>query len=190
MMASDGHGGKISGKLKDALPTIPDKIVDAIEAGKDVPIEALVSPGALDAHMEAEARRSEPVHMEDLTAVAKGDPRIAMNFDGESLPNAPATRRVIPAPFRRPRIELGHHGKSWQRLDACEVQPGDIVPDLGKITCSEAVTQYEPRHLFVPGGGDDRVAVRVDWVLTGLGGTAHFGRHEKLNVFTVEQQAE
>lgn len=147
-MASDGHGGKISGKLKDSLPVIPDKVVDAIQRGKDVPLEAMISPAAFDAHMTAQEQRKQPIHAEDLVPVSARDPRIAgrTTFDGSSLPAVPSTRRVIPAPFRRPRLEIGQHGRTWQRMRADLVRDGDTVVDVGLVEKIGLINKYQPRE--------------------------------------------
>jgi hypothetical protein len=41
--------------------------------------------------------------------------------------------RKIPAPFKRPSINLEDTGRSWQHLPAFYVQAGDIVADLGLV---------------------------------------------------------
>lgn len=39
-----------------------------------------------------------------------------------------------PAPFKRPMIEIGKHGRSWKTVEACSIKPGDIVADVGLVT--------------------------------------------------------
>lgn len=165
-MADDGHGGKIDGKLKDSLPVIPDKVVEQLEKGRDVPLEAMVSPAAFEAHMEQQERRKQPVHAEDLVAVGPRDPRIAgrTSFDGETLPAVPSMRRVIPAPFQRPSISINHHGKRWQRMRADAVREGDMVVGIGKVGTIGLINKYRKRSEITGVTGDplvDNIAVAV-----------------------------
>lgn len=176
-MADDGQGGKIPGKLKDALPVIPDKVADALEKGKDVPLEAFVSPAAAEMLADVQAARKEPVRMDSLTAVSKDDPRVQMNFGGGSLPKAPQLRRVIPSAYQRPRIAVDHHGKSWQAARAGSVRPGDIVPGVGLVQEARTVT----RRASVAGA--DGVAVGLDIVLTGPESTLTLDAQADVQVF-------
>lgn len=38
-----------------------------------------------------------------------------------------------PAPFKRPSIDLGRHGRSWRTADAGSLVRGDIVKDRGLV---------------------------------------------------------
>jgi hypothetical protein len=50
------------------------------------------------------------------------------------LPQAPARRRVIPAPFKRDSVALvGGVRRAWCEVDVSEVEVGDIVPDVGMV---------------------------------------------------------
>jgi len=150
---------------------IPDSLgrdVDAYRAGKlkDAPaVEAFMSDAAL-AQVEAQtAAASAPVYAEDLVPISKAEAARRTTFDGEHLPNAPATRRVIPAPFQRPRISIDHHGRSWTTCDAADVKEGDVVVDIGRIACdAETVIRYET----VAGIPDVAVGMKV--ILTGVSG--------------------
>jgi hypothetical protein len=76
----------------------------------------------------------------------------------------PVHRPVIPAPFRRPRIAIDHHGRTWQPCKAEEVQLGDTVPDVGLVVARQIVNRYET-IAGVPG-----VAIGMKVILTGAGG--------------------
>lgn len=215
-MASDGHGGKIDGKLKDRLPVIPDKIARKLDEGKDVPIEELVGEAAAEQMADRQAHRSDPVRMSDLTAVAKGDPRIAGHMDfanGATVPQVPQVRRVIPEPFRRPSIGLvANHGKSWQRVRARQVAIGDVVAEFGRVVVKREETRYEsrasllgqyalplePGDVVLPGElemqvevPDVPVAVGIDIILVNVAATEMCvdERHE-LRVFASEGAGE
>ena len=193
-MADDGHGGKVPGKWKDQLPIVPDKVAEHLDAGHDVPLEAVVSDKAMEKFEDDLRKRAEPVHAEDLVPVRRDDPRIQMDFgNGTSLPKAPVRRRVIPAPFRRPAIHIDHHGKSWQVKKAADVAAGDIVPDVGRVVQVQQVTLYRPRSEILgealEGEYDGAVAVGVEVKLTGIDGCVRvFGSHEQVRVFTARPQ--
>lgn len=128
-------GDKVPGKIKDRLPLIPDHVVDALNKGVDVPMEAFVSGPAMEHLQDRMAARNEPVHRENLIPVARNDPRIAPRTDGITLPKVPSMRRVIPAPFQRPAAVMRQdHGRSWQMVRADQVAVDDIVTGVGKIT--------------------------------------------------------
>lgn len=194
-MADDGHGGSVPGKWKDALPVIPDRVAEHIDAGRDVPVEALVSEQALEKFEDHVRSQAGPVHAEDLIPVGRGDPRIqGPSFgNGEVLPSVPKMRRVIPAPFRRPRIAISHHGKTWQVKLAAQVLPGDILPDVGKVALVRQVTRYVPRSELTgeeAGSFDGLVAVGVDAVLTGISGCEKIcGPNDQVRVFTTAPEA-
>jgi hypothetical protein len=140
------------------LPVIPDKVVDEIRKGRDVPLEA-ISPAAAEMAAERAAERARPVHMDSLRPISRAGANRLMtgSSDGHiqrgTLPRAPATRRVIPAPFRREVISLqvpGEPRKTWQYVAATEVRKGDIVPDVGLVLRVETVTRYARAGEVVP----------------------------------------
>jgi hypothetical protein len=194
-VADDGYGGSVPGKWKDALPVIPDKVAEHIDAGRDVPVEAMVSEQAMEKFEDHVRSQAGPVHAEDLIPVSRDDPRIqGPSFgNGEVLPNVPKMRRVIPAPFRRPRIAIDHHGKSWQVKLASAVQPGDILTEVGKVASARQVTRHVPRSELLgeaAGGTDVLVAVGVDVVLTGISGCEKIcGPDDQVRVFTAAPKA-
>jgi hypothetical protein len=197
-VADDGHGGKVPGKWKDALPVVPDKVAEHLDAGHDVPLEAMVSEKAMEQFEDHVKRQAEPVHAEDLIPVARNDPRIQgpAPGNGSVLPKVPVRRRVIPAPFRRPSIHIDHHGKSWQDKRADQVEPGDIVPDVGRVAAAELRTRYVELHTVVkPTELHGRypstpVAAGIEVVLTGIDGREHlFEPSQRIRVFTAEEHA-
>lgn len=196
-MADDGWGGKIPGKVKDKLPVIPDKVVEALERGVDVPIEAMVSGPARE-HLEDQLRaRKEPIHAEKLTPVGKGDPRIAHygKVDGTHMPLMPARKRVIPAPFVRPGAVMRQdHGRVWKLVSAGSVRVDDIVVDIGKIVSVELEMEYklasELVGLPMQPGQDARVAVGDVVILTGLDGIRKaFSPGAQLRAFVLDDTA-
>lgn len=131
---------------------IPDSLgrdVDKAREGKIAPppIEAFMSPAALE--QAEKAASTAPVHAEDLRPISHAEAARRTTFDGEHMPGVPATRRVIPAPFRRDRIAIDHHGKTWQTVRADQVREGDIVPDLGLVTTADEMVLYLPRRDFL-----------------------------------------
>lgn len=131
---------------------IPDSLgrdVDKAREGKIAPppVEAFMSPAALE--QAEKAASTAPVHAEDLRPISKAEAGRRTTFDGETLPGVPATRRVIPAPFRRPRIAIDHHGKTWQTVRADQVREGDIVPGLGRVAEAGEMVLYAPRRDFL-----------------------------------------
>ena len=135
-----------------------------------------------DASLEQVERQTaaarSPVHAEDLRPISGAEAARRTTFDGQSLPSMPARRRVIPAPFARPSVRGGSHGKTWQRVRADEVRAGDIVPDVGLV----ALVHERLRRETVAGRAE--VATRVEFVLTGAGGVIQaFSPGEQVQVF-------
>jgi hypothetical protein len=161
---------------------IPDSLgrdVDKARAGKlkhDLPVEAFMSGQAIEQVERQTAAAAAPVHAEDLKPISRAEADRRTTFDGEHLPRGiPSTRRVIPAPFRRPSINIDHHGKTWQLCRAELVEPGDTVPDVGVVASAEQVTRYET----VAGVPDVAVGMKV--ILTGKGGVVRsFGLGEQV----------
>jgi hypothetical protein len=159
---------------------IPDSLgrdVDRANAGKAPapPVEAFLSDTTLS---EIEkATRPPPVHAENLIPITPQSAAAHRTQHGEKLPSMPVQRRVIPAPFRRPRISAGSHGKTWQSCRAGEVAVGDIVPDVGQVVYAGERVIHESLE-----GYDVAVGLRV--VLAGKGGVVQVHRPEaRLQVF-------
>lgn len=149
---------------------IPDSLgrdVDAYRAGKlkqAPPVEAFMSDAALEQVEAQTAAAAAPLHAEDLIPISKEAAASRIVFDGERLPRAPATRRVIPPPFQRPRFNLDRHGRAWTTCRADEVAVGDMVTDLGRVAGTETVIRYET----VAGIPDVATGMKV--ILTGISG--------------------
>jgi hypothetical protein len=165
---------------------IPDSLgrdVDRYREGKTdnaPPIEAFMSEGSLQKAWDAS--RAAPVHQEDLVPITKAESVRRTTFDGEHLPRAPATRRVIPAPFRRESISIDHHGRRWTTPRADEVAVGDVVVDLGKVASTETVMEYAT----VAGVPD--VAVGMKILLTGIAGNqAEFEPGTRVRAFCLAE---
>jgi len=143
-----------------------ERDLDKAAAGKipAPPIEAFMSDAALEQADRATRAASGPVHAEDLRPISAAEAAARATFDGEHLPAVPATRKVIPAPFRRDRISVNHHGKTWQSVPADEVTYGDMTELVGKVTGVTSVLRRET----VAGRPD--VATGTDIILTGAGG--------------------
>ncbi len=121
------------------------------------PIEAVISEqSSSKLHAAAELseeiaeerskRASEPIHMEGLRPLPPGMPRLPNGVipGGDSATTlVPSMRKTIPAPFKRERISVDHHGKTWAYMQAAEVLPGDIVVDFGMVAARSEVTCYE-----------------------------------------------
>jgi hypothetical protein len=149
------------------IPESLGRDVDAFYEGKRPapPIEAFMSDAALDQVAAQTAAASAPVYAEDLVPITKAEAARRTTFDGEHLPKMPATRRVIPPPFRRERISLDRHGRTWTTCPAEDVKAGDVVVDIGRVDRdAELVTRYET----VAGIPDVAVAMKV--IITGISG--------------------
>jgi len=137
-----------------------------------------MSDASLEQVERQSAAASSPVHAEDLRPISGAEAARRTTFDGEHLPSMPARRRVIPAPFARPSVRGGTHGKTWQRVRADQVRAGDIVPDVGLVT---SVRERLCRETVAGVAG---VATRVEFVLTGAGGvTLAFSPDGQVQVF-------
>lgn len=166
----------------DALPTIPDKVVDQIRKGRDVPIEA-ISPIAAEMAARRREDAKRPVYAADLVPISKDEAQRRRTFTGDALPAMPSVRRVIPQPFQRARIEINHHGKTWQDVRAEVIEPGDMVVSVGRVIHVEKVPVYKRKGELLGLGvadPDTLVACRVDLVLTNAIG----------DEFTVDSRAE
>jgi hypothetical protein len=146
---------------------IPDSLgrdVDKFREGKGPAPD--ISAFMSDASLEEAARNTAaaPVHAEDLVPITRAEAARRVTFDGEHLPRAPAARRVLPPPFRRPRFDLDRHGRQWVTCRADEVATGDMVTDLGRVATVETVLRYET----VAGIPDVAVGMKV--ILTGVAG--------------------
>lgn len=157
---------------------IPDSLGRDIDRAADgkippPPIEAFLSDAALGEIERATRARDEPVHAERLVPIGPGEAAARRTQHGQSLPSMPAARRVIPAPFSRPRIEAGSHGKTWQWAAPGQVEPGDIVPGVGRVASVAEQVVYADRSEVTgagAGGPGGRVAVGTVWLITGIAG--------------------
>jgi hypothetical protein len=151
-------------EISDAL----GRDVDKARAGKlkhDLPVEAFMSEQAIEQVAAETAAAAAPVHAEDLKPITRAEAARRETFDGEHLPSGlPRMKRVIPAPYRRDRIDISHHGRTWQPCRAGEVQVGDTVPGIGEVVKAEPVIRYET----VAGVPDVAIGMKVK--LTGKGG--------------------
>lgn len=150
---------------------IPDSLgrdVDAYRAGRlkeAPPVEAFMSDAAV-AQVEAQtAAAAEPLHAADLVPISKQEAARRIAFDGEHLPKAPATRRVIPPPFQRPRFDLDRHGRTWQSCPVEKVSEGDMVTDLGRVARDPEILISRETVAGIPD-----VATGMKVILTGIAG--------------------
>lgn len=155
-MARDIDSGKAAGR--DVADFLPDDMAQQLYD--------MSSPG--------------PVHAENLIPISarQGEDMRRIDPASGSLPKMPATRRVIPAPFKRDRVTGGSHGKKWLLVTAGKVMPGDIITDLGLVTEIEHKLRYTDVADFAEGGAagpwaaDDKVPSGMDVTVTGAGGKA------------------
>jgi len=159
---------------------IPDSLgrdVDAYREGrlKEAPPAEAFMPDAVLDQVERNTAKAAPVHAGDLKPISSAEAARRRTFNGETLPSMPVTRRVIPEPFRKPRISIEHHGRSWQPCQAGRVEPGDTVPDVGLVTA----VRTEVVRGTVAGVPD--VATGMKTILTGAGGIERaFGPEEQV----------
>lgn len=148
------------------IPASLSRDLDKAAAGKipAPPIEAFMSDAALEQAERSTRASTEPVHAEDLRPISRAEAARRTTFDGEHLPGVPATRRVIPPPFRRPSARGGQHGKVWQSVRADHVHQDDMTECVGKV--ASAVSRLHREEV----AGVPDVAAWVEVVLTGVGG--------------------
>lgn len=174
MADSDRPGGMLE------IPASLGRDIDKAAQGKieAPPIEAFMSDDALQAAHDATTVAAAPVHAEDLKPISAAEAAVQRTFNGETLPNFPQTRRVIPAPFRRPSVSGGSHGKAWTSVSPDKIRLGDIITDLGLVTDRHEVVIRET----VAGVPD--VPVGLEWSVTGIGGlTRKFRPDAQVRVF-------
>jgi hypothetical protein len=145
-----------------------ERDLDKAAAGKipAPPMEAFMSDAALQAAKDATTAAAAPVHAEDLKPISAAEAARRTTFGGEHLPPVPASRRVIPAPYRRPRAVGGRHGKTWQSVPADEVVAGDMTELVGRVASAVPAVRREEI------AGRPGVATGTDITITGIGGVA------------------
>jgi hypothetical protein len=145
---------------------ITDAMARDLDNGKadNRPIEDFMPDDVLQQMKDAQGPT---VRAQDLLPISKAEAARRTAFDGESLPHAPATKRVIPAPFRRDRISGGKHGKSWREMAAESVEVGDIIPDVGLVRAVHKRIRYEGEGKLGP------IAAGLDVFVTGGDGRTH-----------------
>lgn len=172
----------------DNIPYMTDNMKRALDTGKDLPIEQLVSDRGLEQINKAKLARAAPVHAETLRPMSPYAARQMTTFQGDGvLPKAPSTRRVIPKPFQRERIVLGGahgHGKIWQNVRAEQIREGDIIPGVGKVDFTLETTRREDIAHEGTYELDDGVATGTLIYVEGAGGNeALFEAHQQVRVF-------
>jgi hypothetical protein len=164
----------------DHIIEIPDSLgrdVDAFREGRGEapPMEAFMSDASLEQVERQTAQAASAVPAESLTPISAAQAAEMTRFDGETMPNLPRTRRVIPPPFQRQRISITRHGRRWMPCLAEDVRPGDTVPGIGLVTARQVVR----RHESVAGTSGVTVGMKV--ILTGKGGTSvSLDAHERV----------
>jgi hypothetical protein len=115
-----------------------------------------------------------PVHAENLVPISPQQGAEMRRIDPESgsLPRFPASRRVIPAPFRRDVVRGGSHGKAWMLLRGEQIRPGDIITEVGLVVDVQQQLRYETKGDVLNDGNADptQVAVGTEYTATGKGG--------------------
>jgi len=149
---------------------IPDSLgkdVDRWKAGKGEapPMEAFMSDAALEQVQAQTAQVARAVPAESLTPISHAQAAELTRFDGETMPLIPRTQRVIPPAFQRPRIDISHHGRTWQRVAVERVERGDTVPGVGTVAKMERLRRFQPVD------GYDGVIQVMKVILTGTSGT-------------------
>lgn len=166
-----------------------EKDINRWEQGKGEapPVENFLSDSALQEIERATKARETPVRADQLRPITPWEAKQRRTQHGEELPNMPAQRRVLPAPFQRPRINAGSHGKTWQDIPAENLSPGDIVPGVGRVVSRSSKVVYVPRESVDAGDaftaavsvepGEGKVAVGEVILVEGAGGEVKAFRH-------------
>jgi hypothetical protein len=159
------------------------KQVDKWREGKAPapPMEAFMSDESM-AQVERQTKLADtPVHAEDLIPISPQDAARRQLFDGDTLPSHPTARRVIPPPFRRPRVNGGAHGKTWHYVRADHVLEGDMTEAVGRVTSISSGMVYGNIE-------GHTVAVQEVIILIGLGGArADFDPGSQVRVHRVPE---
>jgi len=152
-------------EISDALARDVDRAREGRLKGT-LPVEAFMSDAAVEQAEQQTAAASAPVHAEDLRPITAAEAAVRSTFDGETLPGHPVPRRVLPEPFRRPRIDIEHHGRQWTTCPVERITEGDMVVDVGRIARdAETVIRREA----VAGVPDVAVGMKV--ILTNVVGS-------------------
>lgn len=116
-----------------------------------------------------------PVPLSSLT------PASAVDITPGQFPAVPRRQRVIPAPFRRNRIDISHHGREWLAVQAGSLRSGDLVVDRGKVIETERIVEYDT----IDGPGMPVQAPVAEWIrVTFLSGEVYqFFPHEGVRAF-------
>lgn len=142
------------------------------------PIEAFMSDDMVNQIETASQVPKQAVHAETLRPITRGEANRRTTITGDTLPSMPAPRRVIPAPFQRPRVNGGTHGKTWQNVRADQVRKGDIIPEIGLVLDVHELLVRETVAEV------DEVPTRVVFKVTGAGGIERdFAPEHQLQVF-------
>lgn len=116
-----------------------------------------------------------PVPLSSLT------PASAVDITPGQFPAVPRRQRVIPAPFRRNRIDISHHGREWLAVSARTLRIGDLVVDRGKV---EDIHWHTENDSIDAGGYTVQTAVEEWVVVTFLSGkTENYFPHEGVRAF-------
>jgi hypothetical protein len=166
-------------EISDALA----RDVDRFHAGDGPapPIEAFMSEDSLE-QVARQTAGTGTVRQEDMVPITPAEAARRTTFDGEHLPRVPRMSRVLPAPFRRERVDLTRHGRAWTECRADEVAKDDVVPDVGRIAAVEPVLRYET----VAGIPDVAVGMKV--ILVGVAGNrVAFNPGDSLRAFRLAE---
>ena len=163
------------------IPRSTEKEVEKWRDGKAPapPVEHFLPDSALAEIERASRAKAEPVRADRLYPITAGEAAARRTQAGAELPKMPAPRRVIPAPFQRPRVTGGSHGKAWQEIRAENLSLGDIVPGVGRVVARSVRTVYVSREAAEQPGpltgpvsaepGEDKVAVGEVVLVEGAG---------------------
>ena len=124
-----------------------------------------------------------PVPVSSLTPVS------AIPMTPGQLPSVPRRQRVIPAPFRRNRIDISHHGREWLVVPARTLRKDDLVVDRGKIVDTQWLIEYDT----IEGPGMPVQAPVAEWLRVSFlsGEVYQYFPHEGVRAFVeVHENAE
>lgn len=133
------------------------------------------------------AKRREPIRMDGLQPLPPAQigiqvPKGHLPGGPDALSMTPSIRRSIPAPYQRPSIQAGRHGKTWGYLRADQVEIGDIIVDFGRVD------SLATRGIREKVAGHDVLVGEKTVFMNPLGKVEDFDPDAQLRVFRVHAE--
>jgi hypothetical protein len=89
------------------------------------------------------------------------------------MPQGGGKVRVKPPAFKRDSIDLGRHGRTWQTLEAYDLEVGDIIQGKGLVESIES--------------SDLGTAIGLVHIKLIMGDVLHYSPEDKVEAFSKKQ---